>query len=199
VTRSIRLMAVAALLAMSTATMRAQDNPPQPQPRDMVVPAPQVATRAQPALVPLKVTLVFARYQGEKKVSSVPYTLFVTANLNERTSLRMGNQVPVTSTVFAGGAPQSSYNYKDVGTNIDCLAQTSPDGYYRIMLTVQDSSVAYAEGEATGKNVAPPTFRSFSSTFNILLRDGQTVQYTSAADPIGGQVVKLDATVNVQK
>jgi Bacterial type II and III secretion system protein len=198
VTRSIRLMAVAALLAMSTATMRAQDNPPQP--RDMVVGPPQVATRAQPPLVPLKVTLVFARYQGEKKLSSVPYTLFVTANLSERTSLRVGNQVPVATTVFgaAGAAPQSSYNYRDVGTNIDCAAQTGPDGFYRITLTVADSSVAYAEGDPASRT-APPTFRSFNSTFNILLRDGQTVQYTSAADAISGQVVKLDATVNVQK
>lgn len=197
-TRSIRLMAVAALLAMSTAAM-AQDNPPQP--RDMIVSLPQAATRAQPPLVPLKVTLVFARYQGEKKLSSVPYTLFVTANLPERTSLRVGNQVPVATTVLpamGGAPPQSSYNYREVGTNIDCAAQTGPDGFYRITLTVADSSVAYAEGDAASRT-APPTFRSFNSTFNILLRDGQTVQYTSAADAISGQVVKLDATVNVQK
>jgi type II/III secretion system protein len=158
--------------------------------------APQGPARS---LVPLKVTLVFARYQGEKKLSSVPYTLFLTANLNERTSLRVGNQVPVTTAVFTGGGPpQSSYNYKDVGTNIDCTAQTASDGYYRVTLTVQDSSVAYAEGDAAARS-APPTFRSFSSTVNILVRDGQTVQYTSAADAISGQVVKLDATVNVQK
>ena len=190
-TRMIRVTTVAALLALSIATVRAQDNQP--------AAAPQPAARTQ-GLVPLKVTLVFARYQGEKKLSSVPYTLFVTANLNERTSLRMGNQVPVTTTVFSGGAgiPQSSYNYREVGTNIDCAAQTSADGFYRVTLTVADSSVAYAEGDAAAKT-APPTFRSFNSTFNILVRDGQSVQYTSAADPISGQVVKLDATVNVQK
>ena len=168
-TRTIRLMTVAVLLAFATAGVHAQE----PMPVSPVQPSPSPSR----TLVPLKVTLVFARYQGEKKVSSVPYTLFVTANLGERTSLRMGNQVPVMSTVFgaAGAVPQSSYNYKDVGTNIDCVAQTAPDGYYRITLTVQDSSVAYAEGDAAARN-APPTFRSFSSTFNILVRDGQTVQ-----------------------
>jgi type II secretory pathway component GspD/PulD (secretin) len=199
VTRTIRLMTVAVLLAFATTGVHAQEGVGggQPGPPAQPVPPPQGPSRS---LVPLKVTLVFARYQGEKKISSVPYTLFLTANLNERTSLRMGNQVPVTTTVFGqgGGIPQSSYNYKDVGTNIDCVAQTAPDGYYRVTLTVQDSSVAYAEGDAAARN-APPTFRSFSSTFNILVRDGQTVQYTSAADPISGQVVKLDATVNVQK
>jgi hypothetical protein len=197
VTRAIRVIAIAALLACAGVAVRAQDNPG--------TGGPQPAPRASQPLVPLKVTLVFARYQGEKKISSVPYTLFVTANLNDRTSLRMGNQVPVPTTVFGantpGGAasgPQTSYQYREVGTNIDCSAQTAGDGYYRITLTVQDSSVAFPEGDAAAR-VTAPTFRSFSSTFNILLRDGQTVQYTSAADQISGQVVKLDATVNVQK
>ena len=191
VTRRIRLLTVAALLALLTAGVRGQDNPGAGAP-----------PRQAPALVPVKVTLVFARYQGEKKISSVPYTLFVTANLSQVTSLRMGNQVPVMTTVSVGSGnaalPQTSFNYRDVGTNIDCSAQTSADGYYRIYLTVTDSSVAYPEGEGATRS-APPTFRSFNSTFNILLRDGQTVQYTAATDPISGQVVKLDATLNVQK
>ncbi len=120
----------------------------------------------------------------------------------ERTSLRMGIQVPVPTTVFGAAAevkaPSTSYQYREVGTNIDCSAQTAADGYYRVTLTVADSSVAFPDGDAASKGTAP-TFRSFNSTFNILLRDGQTVQYTSAADPISGQVVKLDASVNVQK
>jgi hypothetical protein len=39
--------------------------------------------------VPLRVQLVLARYQGDKKVSSLPYTLIVNANLG-KTSLRIG-------------------------------------------------------------------------------------------------------------
>lgn len=196
-TRTIRLMTIPALLVLAAASARAQEKP--------AAPAAQAAPSRTQALVPLKVTLVFARYQGDKKISSVPYTLFVTANLPERTSLRMGNQVPVPTTVFgastgAGAAtvPQTSYQYREVGTNIDCTAQTAADGFYRVTLTVADSSVAFPEGDASAR-IAAPTFRSFNSTFNILLRDGQTVQYTSAADPISGQVVKLDASVNVLK
>jgi hypothetical protein len=193
VIRMSRVLSVALVCVAVTAPVLAQDPP---------APAPQPAAARSQGLVPLKVMLVFSRFQGEKKISSVPYTLFVTANLNERTSLRMGNQVPVTTTMFGGGSqasiPQTSYQYRDVGTNIDCSAHTAADGYYRITLTVTDSSVAYAEGD-TAARTAPPTFRNFNSTFNILVRDGQTVQYTSAADPISGQVIKLDATVNVQK
>ena len=165
-------------------------------------------TRPSGQLVPLKVSLVLSRYQGEKKVSSVPYVLWVTANNPERTSLRMGNQIPVTSTVFgatAGERPQTSYNYKDVGTNIDCTSSTAADGYFKLNLTVTDSSVYFPDRTDPTLNtpatsaIGVAAFRSFNSSFFILIRDGQTVQYTSATDQVTGQVIKIDATVNVQK
>jgi len=165
-------------------------------------------TRPSGQLVPLKVSLVLARYQGEKKLSSVPYVLWVTANNPERTSLRMGNQIPVTTTVFPskdGEKPMSSYNYRDVGTNIDCTSSTAADGYFKLNLTVTDSSVYFPDrtdptlSTAGTSATGAAAFRSFNSSFFILIRDGQTVQYTSATDQITGQVIKIDATVNVQK
>ena len=44
-----------------------------------------------------------------------------------------------------------------------------------------------------------PAFRSFKSNFTVLLRDGQTTQYTSAVDPVSGEVMKIDVTLNVIK
>ena len=166
--------------------------------------------RLSGGLVPLKVSLVLSRYQGEKKLSSVPYVLWVTANDRERTSLRMGNQIPVTTTVFGAGAkdgekPMSSYTYKDVGTNIDCSSYTAADGYFKLNLTVTDSSVYFPDrtdptlSTAATSVVGTAAFRSFNSSFFILIRDGQTVQYTSATDQVTGQMIKIDATVNVQK
>jgi type II secretory pathway component GspD/PulD (secretin) len=165
-------------------------------------------TRPSGQYVPLKVSLLLSRYQGEKKISSVPYVLWVTANNPERTSLRMGNQIPVTSTVFGakeGERPQTSYNYRDVGTNIDCTSSTSTDGYFKLNLTITDSSVYFPDRTDPTLSTAATTatgaaaFRSFNSSFFILIRDGQTVQYTSATDQITGQVIKIDATINVQK
>jgi type II secretory pathway component HofQ len=167
-------------------------------------PAPPQAPRTT-GLVSLKVSLVLSRYQGEKKITSVPYTLLVTANQAERTSLRMGNQIPVpTTSIGAGGERTTSYQYRDVGTNIDCSASTVPDGQFRLTLTVTDSSVYYPDrtdptAASTTPTTGSPAFRSFNSTFNILLRDGQTAQYTSATDQVSGQVIKLDATINIQK
>ena len=44
-----------------------------------------------------------------------------------------------------------------------------------------------------------PSFRNFNSSFTALLRDGQTMQYTSATDPVSGEVMKIDVTVAVMK
>ena len=135
-------------------------------------------TRPSGQLVPLKVSLLLSRYQGEKKLSSVPYVLWVTANSPERTSLRMGNQIPVPTTVFSakeGEKPMTSYNYKDVGTNIDCTSSTAQDGYFKLNLTVTDSSVYFPDrtdptlSTAASSAVGAAAFRSFNSVFFILI------------------------------
>jgi type II secretory pathway component GspD/PulD (secretin) len=155
----------------------------------------------------MKVSLVFSRYQGEKKISSVPHILWVTANdLNRPTSLRLGTQIPVPTTVTGkDGEKSQSYSYRDVGTNIDVTANTSPvEGAYRLSITITDSSVYYPDqsepaARSTTAATGAPAFRNFNSTFVLLIRDGQTVQSTAVTDPVSGQVIKLDATVNVQK
>jgi hypothetical protein len=188
VTRMLRVCVVALVFA-ATGTLSAQDGPPRP--------------------TPLKIQLVLSRYQGEKKVSSVPYTLSVIANDNNGSaSVRMGVQVPIPTQVIGAAGAIPSYNYKDIGTNIDCNASTAADGSYKVSLTVADSSVYFQEAEPSGSAPqvprAPgmggmPAFRSFTSTFRIWLRDGQTSQYTSVTDQVSGQVLKIDATLTVLK
>ncbi len=109
----------------------------------------------------------------------------------------MGVKIPV----FSGGANSGAYNYQDVGTNIDCTVSTPPDGGYKVNLTVADSSVYFPDRDKgqPSTTTTPPAFRSFTSTFIILLRDGQTGQYTSATDQASGEVLKIDATLNVLK
>lgn len=195
--KKVLQMTSAAIVILAAAALSAQE----PDVRQ----APAVRARPVGQSVPLKISLLLSRYQGEKKISSVPYVLWVTADYPESTRLRMGNQIPVTSVVFAGKEQQSSYNYKDVGTNIDCMASTQTDGYFRLNLTIADSSVYFPDrtdptlGKEGSAPIGAPAFRSFNSSFYILVRDGQTVQYTSATDQISGQVLKIDATLNVQK
>jgi hypothetical protein len=150
-----------------------------------------------PRLTPLKVQLVVARYAGDKKVSSLPYVLWVTANDRMATNLRMGVDVPVSTTASATG----SFSYRNIGTSIDCSATTADSGF-NVVVTLSDSSIQFepAAGSAPKPNLAnAPAFRTFTSKFSILLRDGQTAQYTSATDPLSGEVLKVDVTLNVLK
>lgn len=40
-----------------------------------------------------------------------------------------------------------------------------------------------------------PVFRSFCSSNTLMLRDGQTSQFTAATDRVSGEVVKVDVTL----
>ena len=156
-----------------------------------------MAQNPQPkAMVPLKVQVVIARYEGDKKVSSLPYTMSVTAN-GDPVRLRMGSQIPVPSTTYTGTAsatPVTSFTYHNVGTSIDCRATTTDDGRFSVVVGIEDSSVS--ERRTTG---SVPTLSTFSTQNMAILRDGQTMQFTAAADKTTGEVVKVDVTLTVER
>jgi hypothetical protein len=179
--RNVRLAFISLMFVAGTAT--AQEKAPE-----------------KPRLVgtPLKLQIVYARYQGEKKVSSVPYTLSV--NADERSArLRMGVQVPITTQ----GKDGVSTQYRDVGNNIDCSARTVEGDRFRLECTFEQSSLYSSEGErragGDGAQLVSPMIRNFRSEANLTLRDGQTVQHTAATDPVSGEVIKIDVTLNVVK
>jgi hypothetical protein len=165
--------------------------------------------REHPAPIPLKVTVVLSRYQGEKRMSSMPYSMGVTASgwgPAPKSTLRMGVDVPVQVTVIGQTDGKStagtSYNYRNVGTNIDCQAsfESTAAGVFQLALTVSDSSIGLdTSKKAAGAMPDIPSFRNFNSSFTALLRDGQTTQYTSATDPVTGELMKIDVTLNVMK
>jgi len=180
------LASLAACVFLAGAGLRAQEKPP---------------------VVPLKVQIVISRYQGEKKVSSLPYTLAVNADLN-KTSLRLGSQVPVVTTSFTQGNaekkdvnPLQSYTYREVGTNIDCSVHTLPDGRFQLDIVLDDSSVYSTDRtERTPVLIGNvPSFVSFRSTNSVILKDGQSMQYTTATDKTTGEVTKVDVTLTVLK
>lgn len=158
------------------------------------------ADKAREAGTPLKVHVVFSRYQGEKKVSSVPYTLAVNAD-DDRAALRAGFQVPLM--VNLGPDKGTTVMYKDVGNAVDCSAHTLADGRFKLVLKLEQASV-YGD-DATPR--APteraafhaPVIQRVSSQTNLILRDGQSTQYVAATDPISGEVLKIEVTLNLVK
>jgi hypothetical protein len=187
-----RYIAVAALLCAAFAMpARAQEKPP--------------ATPNAVAPVGVRVQVVLSRFQGEKKVSSLPYMLSV--NMDDRNrnigraNLRLGTQVPITTMTRQGGDANSplvpSVQYRDVGTNIDCMVTALEDGRFKLELTVEDSSIETAP--AAGANPTHPAFRSFRTSDTVLLRDGGSAQFSTATDRVSGDVWKVDATLTVVK
>jgi hypothetical protein len=153
------------------------------------------APAARPALTPVKVQIVVSRHLGDQKLSSLPYVLWLTANDRKTTHLRMGVEVP-TPTGGGGG-----FGYRSVGTNIQCSAYSAEGGGFTLNLTLEDSSVHFdsKQNPQASTRIDAPAFRTFHANFSILLRDGQTAQYTSAVDPVSGESMKVDATLNVLK
>ena len=207
---SNRSVVAAVFVGLCTVTAVAQEKPVPPTTE--TPPAPRAMQEPDRGdRVPLKVTVVLSRYQGDKRLSGLPYVFGVTAapgGGGPRTSLRMGVDVPVVQTVFGAAKaeapviPQSSYTYRNVGTSIDCQAAGPFSGVYQLNMTVADSSIQL---QPPTKEPAPetlrhvPSFRTLNSTFTVLMRDGQTSQHTSATDPVSGEVMKIDVTLNVLK
>jgi hypothetical protein len=165
-----------------------------------------------PSLVPLSVQVVLSRYQGEKRVSSMPYTLGMNANARrlggQASSLRMGVQIPVpvmspptvdgkpVGPVTGGGPVQ----YRDVGTNIDAWANSFESNRYQVNISIEDNSVYTSEQVASlAKAGELPVFRSFRFMNELVLRDGQSAQFTAATDRVSGEVIKVDVTLTVLK
>ena len=91
-----QLVLVLSLVGCALMPVVAQDKP---QPTAASTPPAATGAARQ---IPLKVQLTLSRFMGEKKISSIPYVLGVLTNA-QKTNLRMGVQVPVTTTVFGGG------------------------------------------------------------------------------------------------
>jgi Bacterial type II and III secretion system protein len=171
--------------------------------------APATPTpKAAATITPLKVLVVVSRYQGEKRVSSLPYTLSVNGivdpgrNVGGHANLRMGAQVPVMMTAVTNvpkDMPQGGpIQYKDIGTNIDCNVLLLEDGRFRLDITIDDSSV-YPDEQNTSAAKGSPTFRAFRASDSMVLKDGGTAQFTTAIDKVSGETVKVDVTLTVVK
>lgn len=158
----------------------------------------RAAVRKPP--IPLHVQVAIARYQGENRVSTLPYTLALTANDGRTARVRSGIMVPlVTRTEHA-----HDLVFKSVGANIGCSAESQVDGSFRLDLSVDletvvagDGPISWAASDAPlGKHTV---LREVSADLSLVLRGGQTVQHIAAADPQTGETVKIEVTLSVVK
>ena len=182
-----------AALAMGTLWVSAQEKP---KSEDVAMEARLTET------TPLKISVTFTEFEGDKKVKSLPYTMVVVADARPPKSVvKIGSRVPV----YAG--KEYGMQYVDVGTNIDCQASRTKDNKFDIRLALERSwvegNVAVAVDPATSVQSSgqfpEPILRQFKSELSLTLRDGQTEESSFATDPLSGKVFKAQVSLNIVK
>ncbi len=186
------------LFGMFLPACQAQDKPkPDDKPKAEVL-----------ATTPVKVQIVFTEFEGEKKVKSLPYTMYLNAPDAPEVrppwvKMRIGSRVPV----YVGN---NSMQYLDVGTNIDARSGYTSEG--RLLLNVNlerswvegDVSVPVtksdtAQSESSSGHFREPIIRNFRSELDLKLREGQSIESTMATDPISAKVFKVEVSFTVVK
>jgi general secretion pathway protein D len=95
----------------------------------------------------------------------------------DKMTLNLGSEVPVLSTVFGAAAaggfatiPQSSFNYRPVGVNLEIQPRVTYDGEIILTLSVENSSIG-ASVDVGGQSA--PSFTSRKVTTKLRLREGE--------------------------
>jgi hypothetical protein len=191
--RTANAAVLVAALAMGTRWVSAQEKP---KSEDAAIEARQAET------TPLKISVTFTEFEGDRKVKSLPYTTIVIADgKNPKSVVKMGSRVPV----YTG--KEYGMQYLDVGSNIDCQASRTKDNKFDLRLSLDRSwvegNVAVAVDPGTplqsSGQFPEPILRQFKSELSLTLRDGQTVESSFATDPLSGKVFRVEVSLNIVK
>jgi hypothetical protein len=177
------------------------------------------ATAEVKKVTPIKVTIVISEMDGTKKISSLPYTLYVNADdvgAEATTRVRIGVRVPVATRNGANGEPR--IEYMDFDTNMDCKAYATSDGRFKLGLSMDrnimspnrntvealasasdNKKSATTSGDGASNGSPNPVMEHFTSAYNLIIRDGQTIDATSTTDPLTGRVLVVSVTANAVK
>lgn len=206
-----RLLLVSCALTGVTRDAWAQaQNPPPQQPQRSAAEraaAAEAAHQRDLAAVPLKVKIVLSKYQGDRKISSLPYELTVRTEFGP-SNIRMITQVPVRSfgAATSGDPIQAArvgpFTYRDVGTSIDASARNLDAGRFAVDVIIEDTSI-FKDDERKGAGAAQaddqPVLRRYRTQNNLIMKDGQSAELTVASDKVTGEVVKAEVSISVLK
>src|SRR5271155_4386151 len=121
-TRIIAVLAAAALLSVpSRAQQKSGDAP------------------AAPAPNAYRVQVVVSEFDGNTKLSSLPYTIpvaMMTGDVRTMGSVRVGIRVPVSTSSKSG---ENSIQYVDVGSNLDVRVKSRDADRFELELTLERS------------------------------------------------------------
>ena len=149
---------------------------------------------------PLKITIILHEFNDKQEIASLPYELSVSAKPNgdTRGSGRVGTRIPVMT-------QKEQFTYIDIGTNYDCTVSAVGDGRFRIETTLDRSSVSVTDVKEIKARSIPaespenPRINSLRQSFDVILRDGESQEASTATDPLTGHVWKVEVRLKVLK
>ena len=185
-TRTLLLMTGLLLIVGSAA--HAQNAPAAP---------PRPAVQETKPAVRLKILVLLSQLEGERKISSMPFTLLVNAGYAATTQMNIQVAVPAGSPAMPG---VGSFNYKSIGHMLSAMTKALDDGRFDVQLRIEDSSIL-PDKATTPSSAVPgtPSFPSFTWNNTLAMRDGETLQFASVPNALTGQVTKIDVTLNILK
>ena len=145
--------------------------------------------------VTIKLVVVLSKYEGDKKISSVPYTLSLVPG--KPGSIRAGSEIPVPTSAFnsTGTQTTTSYTLQQVGSQIDATVNPTADGKYNLTLSVTDRDRTSTNNNPAVPNV--PTFKNMVSSSSAILSNGESIQFTSSTERASNESLKIDVTLTV--
>ena len=191
---TMRVAAISLCFLMAAAFARAQEQ------------QSKSSTGKTPDITHLRVDILLTEYDGDKKINSLPYTLYAGASdlshgmHAQRVYLRMGVRVPIASGPL--NSTNTQYEYQNVGTNIDVQAFKIDDGTYNLECNIERTAVSPPDQGTNQQDPrigGLPILNNFSSQFELSLHNGESGEGLSAADPFSGRVMKANVTIHILK
>jgi hypothetical protein len=177
-TKTIGICTWAVFLAAASC-VQAQDAPAK-APEEYKAPGKRLLVRFQET-----------RLRGESTTATRPYIVALHADAGQA-RVFVGAQVPITVSDEDGLATL----IKGAGVDAQVSVATLPEGRYRLNAKFEENSVlgtdAGTEATTAGGN---PILRAVKGQSRLTLREGETVPFASAVDPVTGEVVRVDLTV----
>jgi hypothetical protein len=152
---------------------------------------PEKAKAAAEAAGPrLRVRLLETRQRGEQATTLPPLVLTLHAG-DQEASVFTGVQVALRT------SDRQSVLFKNAGVQMRIKALDLGDGRYQLDANLEQAQLLGAGGTAiTPSNGDNPIFQVVRSESRLVLRDGETAPFSSAVDPVTGDVVRVDVALD---
>lgn len=142
------------------------------------------AARGASGSVPLRARLLLVRRKGDATLARRPYSL-VLQPAAEKAEIFSGSMLPLQVRANDG----ITVALKDVGAGLRLRAQRADDGRYRLDVKFSDGVLSAGEDG--------PQVRVFESESQLFVGEGETVTLASAVDPMTGELVEAELTLEV--